>query len=64
MNIKIASVALFSSVILSCGTMNEIMNEIMKGVEDVLNESGTSSSSIPSNLEMGNGLKEVSKRSH
>ena len=60
MNIKIASVALFSYVILSCGTMNEIM----KGVEDVLNESGTSSSSIPSNLEMGNGLKEVSKRSH
>ena len=60
MNIKIASFALFSSVILSCGTMNEIM----KGVEDVLNESGTSSSSIPSNLEMGNGFKEVSKRSH
>lgn len=54
MNIKIAYVALASSVILSCGTLNEVM----KGVEEVLNETGTTSS-IPSNLEIGNGLKEA-----
>ena len=54
MNIKTAYVALASSVILSCGTVNEIM----KGVEDVLNETGTTSS-IPSNIEIGNGLKEA-----
>ena len=55
MNIKIAYVALASSVILSCGTVNEIM----KGVEEVLNEAGTTTNSIPSNLEIGNGLKEA-----
>ncbi|MDB4061424.1 DUF4197 domain-containing protein [Vicingaceae bacterium] len=55
MNIKIASVALFSSVILSCGTVNEIM----KGVEDSLTQTETSTRSIPSNLEIGNGLKEA-----
>lgn len=54
MNIKIAYVALLSSVILSCGTVNEIM----KGVEEVLSETGTTSS-IPTNLEIGNGLKEA-----
>jgi hypothetical protein len=55
MNIKIAYVALASSVILSCGTVNEIM----KGVGDVLNETGTTTSSIPTNLEIGKGLKEA-----
>ncbi len=54
MNVKIASVALFSSVILTCGTVNEIM----KGVEEVINDAGTINS-IPSNLEIGNGLKEA-----
>lgn len=47
MTIKIAYVALASSVILSCGTLNEVM----KGLEEVLNETGTTSS-IPCNLEM------------
>lgn len=55
MNIKIAYVALASSVILSCGTVNEIM----KGVEEVLNETTGTTNSIPSNLEIGNGLKEA-----
>jgi len=55
MNIKIAYIALASSVILSCGTVNEIM----KGVEEVLNETGSTTNSIPSNLEIGNGLKEA-----
>lgn len=55
MNIKIAYVALASSVILSCGTVNEIM----KGVEDAINEAGTTTNSTPSNLEIGNGLKEA-----
>ena len=53
MNIKVISTALFASIILSCGTVNEIM----KGVEDVLGETGTSI--IPTNLEIGNGLKEA-----
>ena len=55
MNLKIAYVSLASSVILSCGTVNEIM----KGVGEVLNETGTTANSIPTNLEIGNGLKEA-----
>lgn len=51
MNIKIFSTALFTSIILSCGSVSEVL----KGVEDVLSESGT----VPSNLEIGNGLKEA-----
>tara|TARA_B110000046_G_scaffold31498_1_gene33465 strand:+ start:10435 stop:11181 length:747 start_codon:yes stop_codon:yes gene_type:complete len=54
MTLKFASVALFSSVILSCGAVNEIM----KGVEEVINDAGTTNS-VPSNLEIGTGLKEA-----
>lgn len=52
MNIKIISASLFASVILSCGTVNEVM----KTVESVLNEG---ESAVPTNLEIGNGLKEA-----
>lgn len=54
MNIKLFSTALFTSIILSCGNMNDIM----KNVEDIINDSGAASS-VPSNLEIGNGLKEA-----
>lgn len=52
MNIKVIFSAIFASVILSCSSVNEVM----KSVEDVLNDS---SSSVPTNLEIGNGLKEA-----
>lgn len=53
MNIKIISTAVFASIILSCGTVNEIM----KGVEGALGETGANTT--PTNLEIGNGLKEA-----
>jgi len=50
MNLKVISSTLFMSIILSCGNVTEILND----VGGVLNES-----TIPTNLEIGNGLKEA-----
>lgn len=50
MNTKIIFTSVFASLILSCGNVNEIL----KDVSEVMTES-----SSPTNLEIGNGLKEA-----